>query len=232
MALLRVKTHAQFALYMVLLSKLKLVYAEDSFLKDEDIAIITPNEKIAYDMDEITQDKFQMLICALMRTGTSLLAVDMDQLRFIKFEESSRYTCNGEVMDKAKVYYDNKSRNWKSKPAHMVNYFEMKLAKATHKNIGLAQYIRLPRRVNGYHLPLGTIQTVRYLDKSKNGVPCGWIQLQVETANNRASTYYHSPLCHHEFRSLPEVELFLKCLEQTCNDELKALELFQPQGKD
>lgn len=226
------KTHAQFALYMVLLSRLKLVSAEDSFMKDKDIAIIVPNEKFAYDMDEVIHDKFHMPICALMRTATSLLAVDMDQLRFMRFVESSRCTCNGVVMDKAKLYFDNESKKWKSKPSHMVNYFEMKLAKATLHNIGLVQYIGLPRRVNGYHLPLGTIKTVKYLDKSTKGIPCGWIQLQVETANKRVCTYYRSPLCRHEFRSLPEVKIFLKCLEETCNDERKALELFRPRNKE
>ena len=77
------KLHAQFALFHVLLAKLKKTTAELMFLCDRDIAFVKPTEMYAMNLHDGENQKLCLPLCAYICTKSGVLALDLDQMRFI-----------------------------------------------------------------------------------------------------------------------------------------------------
>lgn len=83
------KTHAKLALLLVIMMQVKPESIEERFLNNSDFCVVTPTERWAYDIDDISAQQISSPICCFWRCRKNIIAFDLDQLQFLDFERDS-----------------------------------------------------------------------------------------------------------------------------------------------
>ena len=90
----------------------------------------------------------------------------------------------------------------------------------SRNNNDIVSFLGMPERPHTAKLPIGTFK----VESPYEGLPHGWMQVWVEHPSSGVKKYFYSP-GHTKLRSRNEVNLFLKCLENS-GCEIAARDLF------
>ena len=238
--------HAKLALMVVLMVKVGGTTMKERFLSDTDFVVLIPNEHWGYDLTSSKFKKKQMAICCLMCTQNELVALDLDQLRYIDFKKnyrsveavktkiikgkrSSRSKLEHVVCNLTKHCQDDNTKKWGALPHHMLMYFMAKLLwPSNHTDI--VAYMGEPKKCIHFHIPPGTVKT----EKLGKDVPPGFTTISVRRINNpkKLDCYYYTPEKHYRLHSRVELDLFNECLEGSNNNDTLAIQVFKAKKCD
>lgn len=213
------KTHAKFALWMVLMMQnafggVKVI--EEKFLPLSDFCVITSCDRHAMDVNDHDLFTKALPICCILRSGNDVVALDCGLLRFNELCSQRYIDGKGSVpTDRLKQYYNERNAQWEDLPKKRQVLYSLMLEERN----AVVTFIGNARRSVFFNTPNNTEQLKEDTE--------GWIEATVsDESGNRRDKYWYSPVLKHRFRSTKEVSAFKECLSTCKGNEVLAHAMF------
>ena len=202
-------THAQFALWMVVMKRFHTRKVEERFLNPYDFCVIKPNHEYDMDVNDHDDELKALPLCGLIRSGNDLVAWDCGFLRFNELRKVSRICSTNDsnvhtTIDRLKQYYNATSKTWE--PLHGKRRLLYELMGA-RRDVEVTTLIGEVSRAHQITPPPNT--------KSIDFKADNWgVAVVGCKEGGRTDNHYYSPVYKYHFRSVVEVDLFKKCLAE------------------